>query len=108
MADIKRLYPEKESTPGLWTMFADATGGFSYFRVTGFIATMTILAVWANACFVAGAIVPIDPSVLGIWGIYAGGKVGQRIFESKEVAAQLDYDFQMAQLNQQLDKTPDE
>lgn len=88
-------------------MFMDATGGYSWFRVVGFIVIMTMITMWVVGCWWSGSIIPFDETMLYVFAFFAGGKPIQRIFESKEVASQLDYDFQMAQLKQKVDNPPE-
>ena len=107
MAEEIKSLKKKSDAPGLYTMFMDATGGYSWFRVVGFIVIMTMITVWATSCAWSGTIIPIDETILYVLAFFVGGKPIQRIFESKEVASQLDYDFQMAQLEQKVDKHPD-
>jgi len=102
--EIKSLTLAKERAPGLWTMFADATGGLSYTRIVGFMVAVVFFFVWAYLSLTTGTMIVPPQEMVFILVAFAAGKPIQRFAESKEVETQLNYDFQIAQLEKPLDK----
>lgn len=96
--EIKSLKPTKEQAPSIWSMFTDATGGISYTRVVGFLVVIVFFTVWAYLCFTTGTMIPPPKEMVYVLIAFAAAKPVQRFAETKEVDAQLNYDFQMAQI----------
>lgn len=104
--DIKSLTPPKEKSPPIWTMFEDATGGLSYTRISGFLVLIVFFSVWAYLSISTGAMIIPPKEMVYILVAFGLGKPIQRFAESKDNDAQLNYEFQMAQLALQKDPKP--
>lgn len=103
--EIKSLFESKEKSPPMWSMFIDATGGYSFTRIAFFITLSVFLTVWVYTSFQKGEMVEPPKPMIYLLLTYGVAKPIQRYAETKEVEAQLNYDFQMAQLDKPLDKT---
>ena len=101
---IKTLVPQRQKSPGLWTMFEDATGGLSYTRIVGFMIAVTFFFVWAYLSLTTGAMIVPPYEMVYILVAFAAAKPVQRFAESREVQDMLNYEFQMSQLKNPLDK----
>jgi hypothetical protein len=105
--EIKSLTQSKEKSPALWTMFQDASGGLSYTRISGFIVLSVFFAVWGYLSIQTGVMVIPPQEMVYILVAFAAAKPIQRFAESKEIESQLNYDFQIAQIeNNLVDNTP--
>ena len=96
--EIKTLTEPKRQAPPLWTMFEDATGGISYTRVVGFMVATVFFFVWSYLSLTTGVMIVPPQEMVYILVAFAAAKPVQRFAESKEVETQLNYDFQMAQI----------
>ena len=99
--EIKTLTPTKQVAPPWWTTFLDATNppAFSYARVVGFIVIVVFMAVISYLSITAGTLVVPPKEWVYILVAFSLMKPLQRYAETKDNEAQLNYDFQMAQLN---------
>ena len=104
--EIKTLTEPKRQSPPLWTMFEDATGGISYTRVVGFMVAVVFFFVWAYLSITTETMIVPPKEMVYILVAFAAAKPVQRFAESKEVETQLNYDFQIAQLDSPVDKPP--
>ena len=104
--EIKTLKPQKPKAPALWSMFLDASDppSFSYARIVGFIVIATFMAMTAYLSISSGVLVVPPKEWVYILVAFSLMKPVQRFAESKDNEAQLNYDFQMAQLS--LGQTP--
>ena len=97
--EIKSLTEPKLKPPQLMTMFEDASGGYSYTRVVGFLFIVVFLLLMIYATVQTGALVVPPPEWIWLLVSFAAMKPIQRFAETKEIESQNNYDFQMAQLN---------
>jgi hypothetical protein len=106
--EIKSLKPQKPKAPALWSMFLDATDppALSYSRVVGFIVIVTFMAITAYLSLSSGVLVVPPKEWVYILVAFSLMKPVQRFAESKDNEAQLNYDFQMAQLAMGQTPTP--
>lgn len=98
--EIKSLMPVKPKAPALWSMFLDASDppAFSYSRIVGFIVITTFMALAAYLTISTGTLIIPPKEWVYILVTFSLTKPIQRFAESKDNEAQLNYDFQMAQL----------
>ena len=98
--EIKSLMPAKSKAPALWSMFLDASDppAFSYSRIVGFIVITTFMALAAYLTISTGTLIIPPKEWVYILVTFSLTKPIQRFAESKDNEAQLNYDFQMAQL----------
>lgn len=82
-------------------MFLDGTSppSFSYSRIVGFIVITVFLALAAYLSITTGTLIIPDKSWVYIIVSFALMKPVQRFAEAKDNETQLNYDFQMAQLD---------
>jgi len=99
--EIKSLKGNVEKMPPIWTMFTDATGGLSYFRIIGSLTVIVFLGLCVFAAIKTGNLPVPSQEWTYIIVSLALGKSVQRFAEQREVDSQLNYDFQMAQVKQQ-------
>jgi hypothetical protein len=66
----------------LHEFFEDHSGGLSSARLLMILWGVGILGVWMAASIRAGVLVPIDGSVITMFGVAVGGKVAQRFGEA--------------------------
>jgi hypothetical protein len=106
--EIKSLKSPKPKAPALWSMFLDATDppSFSYSRIVGFIVIITFMAMTAYLSLSTGVLVIPPKEWVYILVAFSLMKPVQRFAESKDNEAQLNYDFQMAQLSMGQIPTP--
>ena len=104
--EIRSLRPLQEKAPALWTMFTDATGGMSYTRIVGFIVMVIFFSVWAYLSLSTGTMIVPPKEMVYILVAFAAAKPVQRFAETKDNENQLNYDFQMAQLDDAMAKIP--
>lgn len=99
--DIKSLKLAKPVAPPLWTLFLDATSppAFSYSRIVGFIVIAIFMVIVSYLSFSSGVLVVPPKEWVYILISFSLMKPLQRFAESKDNETQLNYDFQMAQLN---------
>lgn len=99
--EIKTLTPTKQIAPPFWTTFLDATSppSFSYSRVVGFIVVVVFMAVISYLSITTGTLVVPPKEWVYILVSFSLMKPLQRFAESKDNEAQLNYEFQMAQLD---------
>ena len=103
--EIKPLVKPREKSPALWTIFEDATGGLSYTRVVGFMIAVVFFFVWSYLSLTTGVMIVPPQEMVYILIAFAAAKPVQRFAESREVQDMLNYDFQMAQIKNPLDKS---
>jgi len=98
--EIKSLTPAKPKAPPIWSMFLDATDppSFSYSRIIGFIVIATFMTIVSYLSMSSGALVVPPKEWVYILVAFSLMKPVQRFAESKDNESQLNYDFQMAQL----------
>jgi hypothetical protein len=98
--EIKPLKDPKGRPPPLWTMFLDATDppAFSYSRIIGFAVIALFLTLVGYLSISSGALVLPTKEWVYILVSFSLMKPIQRFAETKDNEAQLNFDFQMAQL----------
>lgn len=96
----------KSTAPAWWTIFIDATEPtcFSYARVTGALVIIIFLALATYLSLTSGSLIVPPKEWIYILVAFALGKPIQRFAETKEVEAQLNYDFQVKQIELELEK----
>lgn len=102
-SNIKTLTPEvqKEKSPAIWTAFLDGAlpPAFSYARIIGFIVIITFMAVTTYLSLTSGTLIVPPKEWVYIIITFGLSKPIQKFAEVKDNEAQLNYDFQMAQLD---------
>lgn len=76
-----------DKAPKWYTMFEDASGGFSSMRVMFMFTTVLVLSVWAAVCFLSTpvALVAIPKELVMLILGFGGVKTFQRFAENKDV-----------------------
>ena len=65
-------------------MFDDPDGKLSSIRVLTFMVVLIVMLVWAYISMKAGAMVMIDPGLIGVIGTLVGGKTVQSFAENRK------------------------
>lgn len=104
--EIKSLTEPKPKSPPILSMFEDATGGYSYTRVVGFLFIIVFLGLITYASIQTGTIVIPPKEWVYLLVSFAAIKPLQRFAEAKELESQNNYEFQMSQLNKKQDTKP--
>lgn len=101
--DIKSLMAPKPKSPALWTMFLDGSEppSFSYTRIVGFLFVVVFLALVGYISVSTGTLIIPSKEWVYILIAFASMKPIQRFAEAKDNETQMNYDFQMAQLEEQ-------
>lgn len=99
--EIKSLGLPKQKSPPLWTLFLDGTSppSYSYSRIVGFIVIVTFMIMVSYLSFTSGTLIVPPKEWVYIIVVFSLSKPLQRFAETKDNESQLNYDFQMAQLN---------
>lgn len=99
--EIKSLTAVKQSAPPFWSTFLDATDppSFSYSRIVGFIVIVTFMIIVSYLSITTGTLIVPPKEWVYIIVVFSLAKPLQRFAETKDNEAQLNYDFQMAQLD---------
>lgn len=99
--NIKPLTPSAQNPPPFWTVFLDGADppSFSYSRVVGFLVIVLFLFLSGYLSITTGALIVPSKEWVYILIAFSLMKPLQRYSETKDNEAQLNYDFQMAQLN---------
>lgn len=99
--EIKTLTPIKQVAPPWWTTFLDATNppAFSYARVVGFIVIVVFMGIVSYLSIKTGSLIIPPKEWVYILVAFSLMKPLQRYAETKDNESQLNYDFQMAQLD---------
>jgi hypothetical protein len=103
--EIKPLRRPKEKSPALWSMFLDGTDppSFSYTRIVGFLFVVVFLFLVGYLSISTGTLIIPSKEWVYILIAFSLMKPIQRFAESKDNENQLNYDFQMAQLEKKID-----
>ena len=106
--EIKSLLPVRVKAPALWSMFLDGTEppAFSYTRIVGFIVITTFIAMAAYLSISTGTLIVPPKEWVYIIIAFSLMKPIQRFAESKDNEAQLNYDFQIAQISSEQPSIP--
>jgi len=104
--EIKSLIEPKPKAPALWTIFLDGTEppAFSYTRVIGFLFVVVFLVLVGYLSIKSGTLIIPSKEWVYILVAFSLMKPLQRFAETKDNEVQLNYNFQMSQLDQ-LDGT---
>lgn len=99
--EIKTLKSEKQKSPPFWTMFLDGTNppSFSYSRMVGFMVITTFMIMVSYLSITTESLIIPSKEWVYIIVSFSLMKPLQRFAESKDNESQLNYDFQMAQLD---------
>lgn len=99
--EVKPLVPSKPKPPPFWTIFLDGADppSFSYARIVGFLVITLFLFLSGYLSITTGALVVPSKEWVYILVAFSLMKPLQRYAETKDNEAQLNFDFQMAQLN---------
>jgi hypothetical protein len=98
--EIKTLTSIKPTAPPFWTTFLDGTSppALSYSRVVGFIVIVTFMIIMSYLSISSGTLIVPPKEWVYIIVTFSLMKPLQRFAETKDNESQLNYDFQMAQL----------
>ena len=101
MSDEIKPLVKKKRGPRISSMFLDATDppAYSYTRVVGFLFVVVFLILVGYLSISTGTLVIPSKEWVYILIAFSLMKPIQRFAESKDVENQLNYDFQMAQLD---------
>lgn len=104
--EIQPLIKAKSKSPALWSMFLDGTDppSYSYTRVVGFLFVVVFLVLVGYLSISSGTLIIPSKEWVYILIAFSLMKPLQRFAEAKDNENQLNYDFQMAQLEGQIDK----
>jgi hypothetical protein len=103
--EIQSLIKPKVKPPALWSMFLDGTDppSFSYTRIVGFLFIIVFLILVGYLSISSGTLIVPSKEWVYILISFSLMKPIQRFAESKDNENQLNYDFQMAQLEKKID-----
>jgi hypothetical protein len=102
--EIKSLKNLESKSPPLSTMFWDGTNPptYSYTRIVGFLFVVVFLALVGYLSIQSGTLIIPSKEWVYILIAFSLMKPIQRFAESKDNENQLNYDFQIAQLDKQI------
>lgn len=96
--DIKSLKVIDKKIPPLWSVFEDSSGGFSFTRIISFIVVTLFFLVWSYLSISTDTMIVPPKEMVYILITFAAAKPIQRFAEVQEVENQLNYEFQMTQI----------
>lgn len=99
--EIKALVTPVQKSPPIWSLFLDGTSppSYSYSRIVGFIVIVTFMVIISYLSIHSGTLIVPPKEWVYIIVTFSLMKPLQRFAETKDNESQLNYDFQMAQLN---------
>ena len=96
--DIKSLKEPLKKSPPIWSMFEDAAGGYSFTRIVAFIVVTLFFSVWSYLSISTNTMIVPPKEMVYVLITFAAAKPIQRFAEVKEIENQLNYNFQMTQI----------